>query len=150
TVWDPLACCRLNQFTQRWCDMKRRTDSRRHRKNIRSRKVTRRRAPRRRENDRAARSARSASRFELVMPVLALDGVVDVVVDDPRQAVLVANHWQAVKDYLTGDEAALCSFHQVYIRTAKGQFVPLLDTPDLEALATTGFIHGSPDVGKRV
>ena len=86
--------------------------------------------------------ARKADRLLRIVLLLAPEGVIEVLVDDSRQAALVASYWTAANRYLSGDKTALCLFHDLYVQTADRTLITFMSGPELDVLEKTG-IPGS-------
>ena len=69
--------------------------------------------------------------------------MIEIPVNDSREASLVGEYWNAVDRYLrTGDASALLSLKKKRVKNASGKNVPLLmNLKELERLASAGVLR---------
>ena len=86
--------------------------------------------------------ARKSDRLLRVLPLPSAQGLIEVGLQDSRQATVIGKYWNAVDLYrATGDGSALVAFRGTYITDVEGKRVPLLtDLSELDRLGSAGVL----------
>jgi hypothetical protein len=88
-------------------------------------------------------SPRAADRLLRILVLPSDKGLVEVAVNDSRQATVIGEYWNAVHRYLSrGDAAELEKFRRKRVRTASGKRISLLtDLDELGRQASAGVLR---------
>jgi hypothetical protein len=98
------------------------------------------------KNSKSSHAGRQGTRYRsaklrvLVLPTI--EGLIEIVVSDPRVASVIGRYWNAVRLFLeTGDDSTIRRFRGKYVTDAAGQATALLtDLDELERLGSLGVL----------